>query len=71
MHLQRAHNKPPKKIPKNLGMIEVIRQKEDDHILPWKKKRKEKNDKKKGRKKMKIKKKKKMNFKKKTFKGLG
>jgi hypothetical protein len=21
-------------IPKNLGMIEVIRQKEDDHILP-------------------------------------
>ncbi len=34
MHLQRAHNKPPKKIAKNLGMIKFIRQKEDDHILP-------------------------------------
>ncbi len=60
MHLQRAHNKPPKKIPKNLGMIEVIRQKEDDCILPWKKKRGEKNDKKKGSRKLKNETKKKM-----------
>jgi hypothetical protein len=31
--LTKAHNKPPKKIPKNLGMTKFIRQKEDEHYI--------------------------------------
>jgi hypothetical protein len=44
------------------------KQKEDDHILPWKKRKEEKNDKKKGRRRMKNKTKKKMKKDLKTFK---